>query len=192
MDRALASLAAPGALSLYHLAQQLYMASTHVLGRFLAAPMVPVLAVAAGAGRRDLFLRGYRLRLLAAAALTLPVLAALVLAGSPPLGLLVGHGEVTPANVSTLHGLLVALGGLLVFGPMAQITSSAFYARGDTRTPNRLGIATYLVYVPLKLLAFWRWGLPGLAAATGAYYAASVAIRCWVLERPAGRVERPA
>jgi len=51
---------------------------------------------------------------------------------------------------------------------LGQISSTSFYASGDTSTPTRLSIWTYTVYLPLKVLAFLRAGIMGLALATSA------------------------
>ena len=93
VDRALASLAAPGALSLFFLAQQLYGAGHQVLNSAVSAPLVPRLSQRFAAGDETGFAQLRRSRLQGIAAFTVAVFLAVVLAGQPVLELLFGHGR---------------------------------------------------------------------------------------------------
>src|SRR5206468_788337 len=108
---------------------------------------------------------------------------AFLLAGDWILPLLIGHGGVTRDNVHSLWTIMVALVGLLIGGGMGQISATAFYAKGDTRTPTRLGIWTYSVYIPIKVLLFLRHGLIGLAASTSIFMLVNLALQVTILEK---------
>jgi putative peptidoglycan lipid II flippase len=166
VDRFLTSLTAAGSLSLLYIGQQAYAAMNLIMTRAIASPSVPRLAIAAKSGEWASFRHVYRQRLLLMLGLTLAICAGLFFAGEPFLRLLIGHGGITAENVDRLWLIVVALSGLLIGGGAGQVTSGAFYAMGDTRTPTMLFIVTYTVYVPIKIIVFLRYGVIGLAAAT--------------------------
>ena len=85
--------------------------------------------------------------------------------------LVIGHGGVTKENADWIWRVMVALGGILIAGSAGQVTSASYYALGDTKTPTWIGVATYTVYVPLKVGAFFAFGLTGLCVVTSIYYA---------------------
>jgi putative peptidoglycan lipid II flippase len=183
VDRFLASMAPPGQLSLLHLAQQLFNAAAQVVHTALTAPVVPLLAADAAAGRWLAFQTAVRRRTALILALTAAFYAVLIFAGRPLLMLLIGRGGVTADNVHFLWILLLALGGVLTAGAAAGVTSAAFYARGDTRTPTLLGMVTYTIYVPLKIVAFVKWGVIALAVATSLFAIVNFVLQFVLLER---------
>lgn len=182
VDRFLASMAPAGGLSLLYLGQQLYGVANIVAEKALAVPMVPQLAIAAAANSWATFRRVYRKRLLVVGALTAAGYAVFLLAGERLLTLLIGHGGVTRGNVHLLWLIMVALVGFFIAGAMGQITSTTFYAMGDTRTPTRMSIVTYTVYIPAKVFGFMRYGLLGLAVVTSVYLFVNLLIQILLLE----------
>jgi peptidoglycan biosynthesis protein MviN/MurJ (putative lipid II flippase) len=181
-DRFLASMAPPGGLSLLYIGQQMYGAANQIINKAVVAPMVPKLAIQAKAGDWQTFRRIYRKRLAAISALTLLAYLALLVVGRPSLRLLIGHGGITPDNVNLLWWIMVALWGVLIGGALGQVTSLAFYAQGDTRTPTRLGIWTYTIYIPAKILIFIYYGLTGLALSISIYVALNFILQFVLLE----------
>lgn len=182
IDRFLTSLTAAGSLSLVYIGQQLYAAVNLILTRAIATPAVPRMAIAAKAGEWRNFLRSYRRRLVSMLGVTLLAYFGFFLLGEPALRLLIGHGGINAQNVHMLWWIMLALGGLLVGGAAGQVTSGAFYAMGDTRTPTMLFIATYTVYIPIKILVFLRYGVVGLAAATSLHLIINFLIQLVTLE----------
>jgi len=55
----------------------------------------------------------------------------------------------------------VALGGIAVNG---------FYAAGDTRTPTWVGVVSYTVYLPIKIVVFFQYGLLAMAICASGHY----------------------
>jgi putative peptidoglycan lipid II flippase len=182
IDRFLASMAPAGGLSLLYIGQQIYGVANVVAEKALAAPMVPKLAIEADAGRWSSFRHIYQRRLLLVGGLTLLGYIVLLIAGERILNLLIGHGGVTKENVHLLWLIMVALVGFFIGGAMGLITSTTFYAMGDTRTPTRMSIVTYTLYVPAKILGFFYYGLIGLAAVTSAYLFLNLVIQVLLLE----------
>lgn len=183
VDRYLASMAPAGGLSILYIGRQIWGAAGQIANRAIASPMVPLLAARAKAGAWLEFRSGLRERLLWAGAVTGAGYAVFLAVGRPVLRLLIGHGGVSAGNVIDLWWVMVGLGGILVAGTMGQLTSAAFYSCGDTKTPTRVGIITFSLYVPAKIAAFFSFGLMGVAVATSVYFAVNLVVQLLLLDR---------
>ncbi|MBI4869973.1 MAG: virulence factor MviN [Candidatus Riflebacteria bacterium] len=183
VDRLLSSMSPAGGLSLLYLGQQIYGAVGQILNRAIAAPMVPGLARAAELAEWAQFRRTYRARLRWMLLLSVLGLAGLWLVGEPILGLVFARGRLTSGDVHRLWLVMLALVGFFAGGACGQITSVAFYSRGQTRTPIVIGVWTYTVFIPLKVLAFFQFGLMGLAACTSVLFLLNAAAQYHALER---------
>lgn len=186
VDRALASFAPAGLLALYGLAQQLYSLGHTVLNRAVAAPALPGLAEDAAAGRWQAFGAGARRIAVTLAAATVGTGLVLAALGAPILAW-GASGRLEPGDARTLWLLFLALSGVWVCGAIGQVTSGGFYAMGDTRTPTRVAVVSFTVAIVLKVLAFVRWGLWGVAGVTSAHYVANAAIIGGLLSRRIAR-----
>jgi len=182
VDRLLASMAPAGGLSLFYIGQQIYGTANIVAEKAIATPMVPALAVHASAAQWPDFRRLYQHRLLAIAGFTVSGYILLLVTGERALTLLIGHGGVTQENVHLLWLIMVALVGTLIAGGMGVVTSKTFYAMGDTRTPTRMSVITYTLYIPAKVFGFLRYGLLGLAVVTSTYLFLNLLIQLILLE----------
>jgi putative peptidoglycan lipid II flippase len=183
VDRFLTSMSPAGSLSLLYIGQQIYGVANVVIEKAIAAPMVPMLARMASAGDWTNFRSTYRKRLLAMLGLTLTGYAVLLLCGEWMLNLVIGRGGVTFGNVHLLWLILVALVGFLVGGASGQVTATTFYSMGDTRTPTKLSIWTYSIYIPVKVIVFLHYGLLGLAVTTSVYITVNLLMQILLLER---------
>lgn len=168
VNRFLASMTGTGSLSLLYVAQQIYASLLLLLGKAVAAPMTSKLAIEARENNPHVYRRTYYSRLSLMLAVT--CVGCLLLAGAAPLfTLLIGHGGITPGNVRTFWLMMIALGGTLVGGALAQVTAGAFYATGNTKTPTKVSVVVYSFFIPLKIAAFFRYGIIGLAMTMSAY-----------------------
>lgn len=183
VDRFLLSIASSGSLSLYYLAQQIYGAANQVLNKAITTPLVPALSMFHKAGDKAGFRRAYYRKLLLVGAISLAGLLILGLLGQALLTFLVGHGKVSASNVAELWWIMIWLGGMFIGGAMGQICSSSFYACGDTITPTRISMLTYTAYIPVKVIAFYLWGIAGLAITTSIYYMANLSLQIYLLEK---------
>jgi len=182
IDRFLTSLTTAGSLSLLYIGQQIYSSINLVVTKAIATPAVPRLAITAKGGDWSNFRRIYRHRLAWTLVITLAATAGLFVIGEPMLRMMIGHGGITAQNVHQLWWILVALAGVLVGGASGQVISGAFYAIGDTRTPTMLFIATYTVYIPIKIVVFVRYGVIGLAVVTSIHLAVNFLLQLVILE----------
>lgn len=193
VDRFLASMAPTGRLSLLHFANQIYMAGNFVLTKALVSPMVPLLAKKVAEKEWLSFLRISRKRLLWAFGITVAVSVCIFFSGAPLFSFLFGYGQFKIAEIVTLRWLLIALVGVWVGGALGQVLSSSFYAKGDTRTPTKIGIFSFTLGLGFKVAGFFYWGVLGIAAGSSLYYlltafmldsALSNRLRKWSSESP--------
>ncbi|MGZ8186000.1 MAG: lipid II flippase MurJ [Methylobacter sp.] len=183
VDRFLLSTASSGSLSLYYLAQQIYGAVSQVINKAIAAPVVPVLSKLHKAGDKNGFRQAYYRKLWQVGSIGVAGLLVLGLFGQTVLDLLVGHGNLSAGNVKELWWIMIWLGGVFVGGVVGQISSSSFYAIGDTSTPTRLGIYSYTVYIPVKLALFYYFGILGLAVTTSTFFILNFFLQNRLLKR---------
>jgi putative peptidoglycan lipid II flippase len=181
VERFLASMAPSGGLTLLYLAQQVYGSGNTILNKSIVTPMTPVLAQKAQARDWQNFRSIFLKRLLVMGGLTGLGFLVVLIFGRPLLTVLFGHKRFGSENVATLWWLLIALVGVWMGGGMGAITSTTFYAKGDTRTPTKLGIWTYTLYVPLKVGSFILFKLMGLAISTSLFYMVNFILQLYFL-----------
>jgi putative peptidoglycan lipid II flippase len=187
LDRFLASMAPPGTLSLYYLAQQLYASGLMVMTKALTVPAIPQLALRAREGDWEGFRAVNRRRAVLLVAASSLVFALVVAAGRPALELVFGHGEFSLDRIQRLWWLLLALAGVWIGSALGQVASTSFYAKGDTRTPMRIGIVGFSIAILLKLVCFFRFGIFGLAIAASLYYMLNAIVLSAALQRSVRR-----
>src|SRR5215216_4293180 len=182
LDRFLTSMTGAGTLSLLHLAHQVYASIVLLLSKAVIAPMAPKLAIYAREERWSEYRRHYLGRLLFLEVITMGGFL-LVIAGAQVLRLLVGELGMEPANMHTLWLTMIALGGTLVGGALVQATAGAFYAMGNTKTPTKVSTLLYTLSIPVKILAFFKFGLIGLAVTMSTYFFANSISQSWLLRK---------
>jgi putative peptidoglycan lipid II flippase len=183
VDRFLASMTPPGGLTLLYIAQQLYDSGNVILNKALVTPMTPTLANKAHNGEWQSFRHIFFKRLFLMAGVTGLGFLVILIFGKPILAILFGFKHFGVENVIILWWLLIALFGVWIGGGMGAITSTTYYAKGDTRTPIVLGIWTYTLYIPIKILSFILFKLTGLAASTSLYYLTNLALQIYFLRK---------
>jgi len=183
VDRFLASMTSAGQLSLLYFASQIYQAGNLILGKALAAPMVPLLAKRASAREWILFRKMVNNKLLWTLGITLAAFIGIGFFGRPILTFLFGHGRFTIDEVLTLHWILLALAGVWIGGALGQILSNGFYAKGNTRTPTKIGIFGFTIGLGMKVAGFFYWGILGIAVGTSLYYLLNVFLLRFALRR---------
>lgn len=183
VDCFLLSMSGAGTLSLFYLGQQIYGAGNVVINKAVAAPMVPMLSLLHKAGDKIGFQHVYRKRLLLTGVLSGGGLLVFAVVGHPLLQLLVGWGAFRSSDVSGLWLIMMGLAGVFIGGATGQITSSAFYASGNTRTPTFLSMISYTAFLPIKVVIFFFWGVIGLAIATTVYYLTNVLLQACLFRK---------
>ena len=115
-----------------------------------------------------------------------------VLTGAPVLRFLGGAAGIGPGNLHTLWLTMIALGGMLVGGALVQANTGAFYGMGNTRTPMKASTLLYTLYIPLKILAFFKFGLIGLAATMSTFWVVNSVTQFWLLRKEVRRKDTAA
>jgi putative peptidoglycan lipid II flippase len=170
VDRFLASFGGSGGLTNLHLAIQIHTATTLLLGKAHTAPLMPRLSVLAG--ERN-WMRFWQivgrelLRLLAIVSLGYVFLLAI---GRQCLQVLFGSSRMSSSDVRDLWMILLLCGGIWLIGPLARLVTTAFYARGETSIPTRLGAWSHTTGTVVKVLGFVLFGIKGLAVGISLYY----------------------
>jgi len=180
VDRFLTSMTPAGGLSLFYFSQQLYEAANHLIGRAVAGPVLPLLAVHKKSGKPGLFKRTYRARLLVVLGVGVATVVLFLVLVEPLLRL---RQEIDDEGVRVFWWITVGLAGFFIGGAMGQVLSSAFYAQGDVQTPTQVGIIGFTLGIGLKVIGFLLSGLLGIAVATSFYYMGNALAMYLLLER---------
>jgi putative peptidoglycan lipid II flippase len=161
LDRWLASFAPAGSLSLLNLAQQGHVALLQVADRSVAARLTRAsLGDAATFGAtRDAYRRHLRLALVGGIPFAVLVTLAVVAAALA----LVRLGWAAPANAQLFVGVMLALAAMPVGGFAGQLAAGVLYAQGATDTVTRVALRGFALSCGVKVVAFWLWGIFGLA-----------------------------
>ena len=116
-------------------------------------------------------------------ALTLPAAAALV---SMPFFLIDGlyrRGEFHAVDAHATAQALQQYGWGVPAFVLAQITSRAFFAQQDTRTPMQIGLASVAINIVLGVTLYHFFGVAGIAAATSGAWWFNVILMATTLAR---------
>jgi putative peptidoglycan lipid II flippase len=190
VDRLLSSMGPSGSLSILALGHQGYTVTAQILYRALTAQFVPQLTRQAEANVAG-FRSTYRRALAAMLAVTTAGCLLFAGAGEPLLRLIFLSGRMTQADVHQLWLVMVALGGSVVAGGCGQIVAAAYYSRGDTWTPTKVGIAAFTLGIPLRALGFWMFGVVGIAVGGSLYHIVNTTTLLILLEGSARATSQP-
>lgn len=181
VDRFLLSLASSGSLSLYYLSQQIYGAINQIINKAISAPLVPLLSNSYKNNDASGFRKACYRTVVQVCAVGFVGILSIILFGNDVLNLIVGHGSVNAENILQLHWILICLSGMFFGGAVGQIFSSSFYATGDTKTVVKISTITYSVYLPSKLIAYYAFGITGLAVVTSMLYIVDCFVMAYVM-----------
>jgi putative peptidoglycan lipid II flippase len=182
-DRYLASIGTGGELTLFNLAQQLYAAGNSILTKVLVNTMIPSLARKHANGDETGFGKLFKKRLLVGILVTVLLLLLIGVVGQWVLSLMFSFKNFAASDVHRLWWLLLLLGGFWVTALIGSITSGAFYAKGNTKTPTRLSVVAFTCYIPLKFYFYYQFGISGLALSISIYYIISFLLQLYFLRR---------
>ncbi len=186
VDKYLTSSGASGELTLLNLAQQLYGAANSILTKVFVNTMVPPLAKAYNEADTADFNSIFKKRLLLCLGISVMAFLVVLVAGHWLLDLLFSFKNFNEDDVSRLWWLLILLAGFFSGGLMGAVTSSAFYAKGDTVTPTRIGVVNFTLYLPVKIFCYYRFGIEGLAISVTVYYLLSLLLQLYFLKKHLG------
>jgi putative peptidoglycan lipid II flippase len=183
VDVVIASLLPSGAVSFLYYADRVAQLPLGVVGAALGTALLPLLARQLRSGQplsahRSLN-RGVELALL----LSLPAAAGLAAAAGPIIGALFQRGAFGEAAAAASAAALVAYAFGLPAFVLVKVFAPGFFARGDTATPVKVGLAAVALNLALNLLFMGPLGHVGVALATACAAWANAGLLAWLLAR---------
>jgi len=161
----LASFLVTGSVSWLYYSDRLMEFPLGVFGIALATVILPSLSRRHAANARDDFSHLLDWGLRWVCLIGIPASVALVVLSGPMLATLFHFGAFGDHDVRMSARALMAFSvGLLGF-ILVKVLAPGFYARQDTRTPMRVGVAAMLTNIVLSLLLVWPLAHVGLALA---------------------------
>jgi putative peptidoglycan lipid II flippase len=179
VDMSIVSLLGVGATAALGYAQQLYLLPVALFGMSVSAAELP--SMSGDVGHADAVAAKLRDRLGAGlrriAFFVVPSAAAFLALGDVAAATVYQHGAFTREESVFVWAALAGSSVGMLATTLARLYSSAFYARGDTRTPLRfalvrIALAAVLawllaVHLPRLLGIEQRWGIAGITVAGG-------------------------
>lgn len=183
VDVVIASLLPSGAVSFLYYADRVAQLPLGVVGAALGTALLPVLARQLRAGQRlsahRSMNRGTELALL----LTMPSAVGLAAAAGPIVAALFQRGAFGAEAAAASSAALVAYAFGLPAFVLVKVFAPGFFARGDTGTPVKVGIAAVALNLALNLL-FMNWlAHVGIALATACAAWVNAGLLAWLLAR---------
>lgn len=170
VDRFFSSMGSAGQLSVFYFAYQVFLAGALVIGKAVAAPIVPRLAMYAKAAEWEAFHALCRKRL--EIIICIAVLAWICTLGAtqPFLELVGQFKDMNDIQEELLLQLMGLLPGVLIGGLAGLVLAESFFAMGDSRTPAIALAAFFTLGIGFKAAGFALAGVEGLAAGTTLYF----------------------
>jgi putative peptidoglycan lipid II flippase len=179
VDAFIASLLGQGAVAAISSAQMLYTLPVSLFGMSVSAAELPAMSAATGEESERHAVMRHRLEdgLHRIAFFVVPCSAAFVTLGDVVAGAVFQTGRFTSQDSRYVWAILAGSAVGLLASTLSRLSSSTFYALGDTRTPLRYALVRVLLttglgflgalYVPRLLGIEERWGAVGLSATAG-------------------------
>lgn len=132
----------------------------------VATVVYPLIAKHAAEGKMEAMADDYHKGLRLILLINVPAAVGLALLAEPIVRVLFEHGRFTPADTLSMATLLRWFVVAMPFFSVVSLTSRAFYAVKDTRTPVQAATFSFLVNVALSLLLKGPLGAVGLVIAS--------------------------
>jgi putative peptidoglycan lipid II flippase len=175
--------AQPGARSWLAVCDRLYQLPQGLVGVAVGVALLPRLSRAVHAGDIPQARSAIDQAITFSMALTLPAAAALI---AMPFFLIDGlytRGHFLHADALYTAAALQQYGWGVPAFVLAQITSRAFFAQQDTKTPMQIALVSVAINVILGVTLFHFFGVAGIAAATSAAWWINVILMAMMLAR---------
>ena len=183
IDVIIASLLPPGTVSVLYYADRVQQLPLGVIGTAVGTALLPLLSRQVRAGEAQASANTMNRAIEYALFLTLPAALALIVCAYPIMDVLFGRGAFTEESALFSSQCLAAYAVGLPAFVLVKVLAPGFFARGDTATPVKIGVACVALNLGLNLLFMMPLAHVGPALAT------SVAAICncvglgWVLQR---------
>jgi len=166
IDIVIASLLPTGAISYLYYADRVTQLPLGVVGVAIGTALLPLLSRHWREGAEPAALHSQNRAMEFAVLLTLPAALALIVLADPLIAVLFQRGAFGPEQtVATARALAAFACGLPAF-VMIKVLAPAFFARGDTATPVKIGLLAVSVNLVLNLALMIPLAHVGIALAT--------------------------
>jgi putative peptidoglycan lipid II flippase len=151
VDVIIASLLPAGTVSVLYYADRVQQLPLGVIGTAVGTALLPLLSRQVRAGEAEAALGTMNRALEYALFLTLPAAFALIVAAWPIIAVLFGRGAFAAEDVVRAAQALAAYAVGLPAFVMVKVVAPGFFARGDTATPVKIGLAAVALNLALNL-----------------------------------------
>jgi putative peptidoglycan lipid II flippase len=151
VDVVIGSLLPPGTVSVLYYADRINQLPLGIIGTAVGTALLPTLSRQVRGGQAGEASATLNRALEVALLLTVPACLALGVAARPIIGVLFGHGAFDAEAVALSSQALVAYATGLPAFVLVKVLVPAFFARGDTAMPVRLGIASVVLNLALNV-----------------------------------------
>lgn len=183
VDVIIASLLPAGSVSLLYYADRVNQLPLGVIGTAVGTALLPLLSRQVRAGEAAAASHTMNRALEYALLLTLPAALALAVTARPVIAVLFGRGAFSAASVTgSAHALAAYAIGLPAF-VVVKVLAPGFFARADTATPVKIGVASVLLNLALNLALMRPLQQVGPALATSLAAIFNVVCLAHVLRR---------
>jgi putative peptidoglycan lipid II flippase len=183
VDVIIASFLVSGSVSYLYYADRVAQLPLGVIGAALGTALLPLLARHLRLGEKLSAHRALNRGIELAVLLTLPCAAGLAVAAGPIIAALFQRGAFDAAASSASASALIAYAAGLPAFVLVKVFAPAFFARGDTSAPVRIGIVSVAVNLALNLAFMNVLGHVGVALATSIAAYVNAGLLAWLLVR---------
>jgi putative peptidoglycan lipid II flippase len=146
-------------------------------------PVIPKLSKFHQLHQYDSFKILYNKTIFYILSLGIPVFIAIWIIGKPFLAFIIKYGDVTPKNIDLLWYFMILLYGVFIGGILGRISSTSFYCLGNTKIPTKIGVYSYTIYIPLKIMAFYYFSVMGVAVTTSVFVLFNFLMQNYLLKK---------
>jgi putative peptidoglycan lipid II flippase len=183
VDRYILTKAETGSLTLVSLTQQVYGAISQIVHKALIGTILSE-AAAVSKDRHPQELKILLIRKLITVGICIFVAGIIVLSLVLNISLFsIPLKTLSEGQLRDFGWIILCLFGMFAGGLLGGVTSSFFYAIGDTKTPTLMSIITFTIYVPVKFFVFESFGVIGFCLAASAYLLINFLIMMYLLSR---------
>jgi len=183
IDIIIGTLLPAGSVSILYYADRVNQLPLGVIGTAAGTALLPAITRHIALGEEDAAQSALNRALESVLMLTLPAAVGLAVAARPVMDVAFVRGAFTTQTaILAGHSLAAFAIGLPVFA-IVKILNPGFYARGDTTTPVKIGIAAVLLNLGLNLVFMHPLQAVGPALATSLSSAFNAAMLAWLLQK---------
>jgi putative peptidoglycan lipid II flippase len=183
VDVIIASFLVSGSVSFLYYADRVAQLPLGVIGAALGTALLPLLSRHLRLGEKLSAHRALNRGIELAVLLTLPCAAGLAVAAGPIIAALFQRGAFDGAASSASAAALIAYAAGLPAFVLVKVFAPAFFARGDTSAPVRIGVVSVAVNLALNLAFMNVLGHIGVALATSIAAWVNGGLLAWLLVR---------